>query len=133
MPLESEIKWHGDEFQKDGLTIVNGHELSIIEMIAREINREGNLSIDAAKTEAHYQLFSHVLKNIIKNNPFYAKEMGDYQRGECAAENIYIACCLLLQNIGLGTNYEINKPDIHGAATSSFRYLQPVVAIPGSV
>ncbi|MDR1461752.1 MAG: hypothetical protein LBI68_01235 [Azoarcus sp.] len=125
LPLESDIKWSGDRVEfdtKDKKKFVidktedEDLELSIIGMIVRAI--KGKKGKNECRIEAHYKLFDMVLQNIIKQNPFNTTKIGGYQRGECAAENIYIACCLLLQNIGIHTNYEIDKSDIYDVVRS---------------
>ena len=50
---------------------------------------------------------------MIKNNPFKDANMLQYQRGECAAENLYIACCLLLRSSGRTGVYNISQPNIY--------------------
>jgi hypothetical protein len=127
LPLESDIKWSGnDGYPKDNPIIKKGDEISIIGMIFNKVKEEKKFkSKDSdkakakdkeARIEAHYRLFIMILQLIIRENPFNTTKTGDYQRGECAAENIYIACCLLLRNQGLTTDYEIDKPDIYQIA-----------------
>ena len=116
LPLESEIKLGDNKFKGDGFFLEKGDKLSIIGIISRKIIKEKpklDKKENEVKEESHYRLFGMVLKKIIGNNPLNATEFGDYKRGECAAENIYIACCLLLQNIGFDTDYDIRKPDIY--------------------
>jgi hypothetical protein len=54
-----------------------------------------------------------VLGLIEKKNPFMTFDMNEYQRGECAAENIYIACCILQYISGNRICYDLREPDIY--------------------
>jgi len=134
LPLESDIVWNHNEltlkcYDKNGniignstVTIKKEQELSIIGLLIPEAtwntintntNEERSQKYNKAKKEAYYRLFKLALTLVEKKNPFAYKDLHTYQRGECAAENIYIACRLLLDSIGHSLAYLIDENKIY--------------------
>jgi hypothetical protein len=115
LPLESDLKWTKNELNikvnvggmEKEIKIEKNDGLSILGLLGKKTKDE------KSTREAHYEAFQMLLKHIGKENPFRIFDMNNYQRGECAAENIYIACCLLQHLHGNRVDYDIRDPDIY--------------------
>ncbi|MDR1648598.1 MAG: hypothetical protein LBR88_11320 [Zoogloeaceae bacterium] len=116
LPLENKVKWKGDGLTVGGITIGKEDDLSILGLLGGK--SDNNESIKSA----HYKLFNMVLKFFIRHlvdekSIFSISGMNDYQRGECAAENLYIACSILQHVSGNAichdVNHDMDKPCVY--------------------
>ncbi len=130
LPVESKVTWgdnkdylipvHGTEDKI--FRIVSGQELSLVGMIILSESEscawpEKEVDIEQKKRQAQYKLFDLALEQIIEKNPFdklLATSFDKiYTRGECAAENIYLACVLILAKLGEFGGFKINEDLIY--------------------
>jgi hypothetical protein len=111
LPLENKVKWNREPFGINNIGIEAREYLSILGLLGGKSGdtKEAKESVE----DAHYKLFKMVLALIEKKNPFMTFDMNVYQRGECAAENIYIACCILQYIAGNRIFYDLRDPDIY--------------------
>ncbi len=141
LPVEGDVIWEPNDielpcYENNGkdmnhpakVTIKPNQELSLIGLMipdaswdkinsTPEKDKQTKL-LAKAKRKAHYDLFRLALTLIEQNNPFWegaflGDRLPEYRRGECAAENIYIACCLLLGKTRDGTTHRIDQPLIY--------------------
>lgn len=117
LPVESDRKW-GKEAQAftaqdANFTVSKDQELSLIGVLIHG-SLKGNWpvgaeALKAEKRKAHSKLFRLALKYMIAENPFKATDFTSYRRGECAGENIYLACLILLRKFGFTGVYAPNE------------------------
>ncbi|WP_205579174.1 hypothetical protein, partial [Pseudomonas aeruginosa] len=123
LPLESSTHWTRERktFQtSDSTTEINkNQELSLIGVIlaSQKSNKEENkIATQTQKNEAHVELFKLALELMLESNPFKGLRTEDYIRGECVAENIYLACSIIQGRLTKWrTEFHIETPDIYQA------------------
>lgn len=123
LPLESDVKVKksievnvsdGDRLTQ--LILFKGMPLSLLNLMKTNQDVESDL-------DAHYELFSLALglMNKKEKNPFSspflntsnASQYINYLQGECVAESLYIACVLMLRNLGLEQNHAIGESQLY--------------------
>ncbi|HCK4497291.1 TPA: hypothetical protein N0H07_001559 [Pseudomonas aeruginosa] len=107
LPVESNSRWTRDRrvfrVGERQVSLEKGQELSLIGLLmsARGVAPEvDGKALEEARQAAHYELFELALQRMVRRNPFAATDRQGYLRGECAAENIYLACLILAQRFG---------------------------------
>lgn len=130
LPVESPLTWRQGDFvfhakgTHEDIVLTGEQELSLIGLLAGEAARH-NPALDrqAARREAHYRLFDLGLERMTgEKNPFRAYDKGNYLRGECAAESLYLACVILLRRFGLClAELDIDRPDVYQATRELLR------------
>ena len=104
LPVESNSRWTRDRrvfrVGERQVSLEKGQELSLIGLLmsARGVAPDvDGKALEEARQAAHYELFELALQRMVRRNPFAATDRQGYLRGECAAENIYLACLILAQ------------------------------------
>lgn len=123
LPLESDVLWRREKstFNHGSSTIeINkNQELSLIGLIlaSYEISsKNSDNNTPTPKDIAHIELFKLALDLMIESNPFGELRVEDYIRGECVAENIYLACSIIQGRLTKWrTEFHIETPDIYQA------------------
>lgn len=107
LPVESNSRWTRDRrvfrVGERQVSLEKGQELSLIGLLmsARGVAPDvDGKALEEARQAAHYELFELALQRMVRRNPFAATDRQGYLRGECAAENIYLACLILAQRFG---------------------------------
>lgn len=107
LPVESNSRWTRDRrvfrVGERQVSLEKGQELSLIGLLmsARGVTPDvDGKALEEARQAAHYELFELALQRMVRRNPFAATDRQGYLRGECAAENIYLACLILAQRFG---------------------------------
>ncbi|HCG1108970.1 TPA: hypothetical protein NJF61_001389 [Pseudomonas aeruginosa] len=107
LPVESNSRWTRDRrvfrVGERQVSLEKGQELSLIGLLmsARGVAPEvDGKALEEARQAAHYELFELALQRMVRRNPFATTDRQGYLRGECAAENIYLACLILAQRFG---------------------------------
>ncbi|MGC8383886.1 hypothetical protein ACP3P8_10890 [Pseudomonas aeruginosa] len=105
--MESNSRWTRDRrvfrVGERQVSLEKGQELSLIGLLmsARGVAPDvDGKALEEARQAAHYELFELALQRMVRRNPFAATDRQGYLRGECAAENIYLACLILAQRFG---------------------------------
>ncbi|HEC1599544.1 TPA: hypothetical protein R1Y83_006354 [Pseudomonas aeruginosa] len=121
LPLESDILWQREKstfnYESSAIEINKNQELSLIGLILASYESSIKTSEKNApkpKDKAHIELFKLALDLMIESNPFKGLRTEDYIRGECVAENIYLACSIIQHRLTKErTEFHIETPHIY--------------------